>query len=318
MIMSRTLNSTRVSLMMRLPCWQGSFAPYTSFVRRGGDHPRAASSTATPSTSSPTVPRGRNLTPPTSTSTPTEMTIATKATTRRRNTSEIRRRIISSRRSCPRVCVALSDFNFSSKYSSSSEEDENVKCKQGDFTSMCLMGKSSRNAFDSDSDVSDDISFESLSLRVNELENAICNQDKLLCRVFCENKNLNLELENSFAEIASFRSVHDDMSAKPCDNCKMIIVNYADQWLVHTQVASQLKGAKLELKELKACSLLLGACTSCPMLRSDSDACVVEIKDPKRQIDHSSHCSVLFPPCEMCVSLKGRLFHATKENTELK
>jgi regulator of replication initiation timing len=180
------------------------------------------------------------------------------------------------------------------------------------------MGKSSRNAFDSDSDVSDDISFESLSLRVNELENAICNQDKLLCRVFCENKNLNLELENSFAEIASFRSVHDDMSAKPCDNCKMIIVNYADQWLVHTQVASQLKGAKLELKELKACSLLLGACTSCPMLRSDSDACVVEIKDPKRQIDHSSHCSVLFPPCEMCVSLKGRLFHATKENTELK
>jgi hypothetical protein len=66
--------------------------------------------------------------------------------------------------------------------SSSSEEDENVKCKQGNFTSLCLMGKSSRNI--SDSDVSHDLSFESLSMRVSELENALCNQDKLLCKVF--------------------------------------------------------------------------------------------------------------------------------------
>jgi hypothetical protein len=63
------------------------------------------------------------------------------------------------------------------------------------------MGRSSRNAFDSD--VSDDLSFESLSLRVAELENALCNQHKLLCKVFHENKKLNLELENSFSEIAS-------------------------------------------------------------------------------------------------------------------
>jgi hypothetical protein len=48
---------------------------------------------------------------------------------------------------------------------------------------------------------------------------------------------------------------------------------------VHTQVVSQLKGAKLELKELKAPSLLLGACTSCPMLKSDLEACSIEIKD---------------------------------------
>jgi hypothetical protein len=65
------------------------------------------------------------------------------------------------------------------------------------------MGKSSRNASNSNSDVSDDLSFESLFSKVVELENALCNQDKLLCRVFHENKNLNLKLENSFAEIAS-------------------------------------------------------------------------------------------------------------------
>jgi hypothetical protein len=90
------------------------------------------------------------------------------------------------------------------------------------------MGKSSRHIFDSDSDVSDDSSPEGLSLRVTELENVLCNQDKLLCKIFHENKKLNLKLESSFFEIASLRSLHDDMSAKPCDSCTMIMVNYVD------------------------------------------------------------------------------------------
>jgi hypothetical protein len=134
-----------------------------------------------------------------------------------------------------RACAALSDFEFFGDDSYSLEEDEKVKCKKGDFTGLCLMtkGGSSQNVSDSDSDVSEDLSFESLSLKVGKLENALCNQDKLLCKVFCENKNLNLELESSFSEIASLWSLHGDMSAKPCDNCKMIMVNYADLWLVH-------------------------------------------------------------------------------------
>jgi hypothetical protein len=127
-----------------------------------------------------------------------------------------------------RVCAALSDFDFSSDDSSSSEEDEKVKRKPGNFTGLCFMGKSSRHISDSNFDVSDDLSPEGLSLRVVELENAICNQDKLFCKVFCENKKLNLELESASFEIASFRSVHNDMSAKPCDNRNMIMVNYAD------------------------------------------------------------------------------------------
>jgi hypothetical protein len=65
-------------------------------------------------------------------------------------------------------------------------------------------------------------------LRVVEFENALCNQDKLLGKVFHENKKLNLELESSFSEIASLRSAHDNMSVKPCDRCTMIMVNYAD------------------------------------------------------------------------------------------
>jgi hypothetical protein len=133
-----------------------------------------------------------------------------------------------------RACATLSDFDFSSNDSSSSEEDEKVKRKQDNFTGFCLMGKSLRNISDSDSDVSDNLSPDSLSLRVVKLENDLCNPDKFLYKVFRENKKLNLELESVFSEIASLRSMHDDMSDKPCDNCTMIMVNYVDLWLMHS------------------------------------------------------------------------------------
>jgi hypothetical protein len=136
--------------------------------------------------------------------------------------------------------------------------------KMGNFTGLCLMGKPSRHISDSDSDVSDDSSPEGLSLRVAELENALCNQDKLLGKVFRDNKKLNLELESSFSDIASLRSAHDDLSAKPCNRCTMIMINYADLWLIHSHVAGLLDSAKLELKEFKVHSTLLGAYTSCP------------------------------------------------------
>jgi hypothetical protein len=47
------------------------------------------------------------------------------------------------------------------------------------------------------------------------------------------------------------------------------------------------------------------------------EAFIVEIKDLKYKLDHSSHCIVLSHLCDVCGSLKGKLFHATKENTEL-
>jgi hypothetical protein len=216
-----------------------------------------------------------------------------------------------------RTCSSLSDLDFSSDDSSSSEKDEKPKRKTGDSIDLFLMGKSSRHISDSDSDVSDDSSPESLSLRVVELENALCNQDKLLCKNFHENKKLNLELESASSEIVTLRSVHDDMSAKTCDNCKMIMVNYVDIWLVHSHVASLLDGARLELREVKPHSTLLGARTTCPSLRSDLEDAVIEIKDLKHKFNHSSRYTGLSPPCEVCVSLKSKLFHATKENIEL-
>jgi hypothetical protein len=136
-------------------------------------------------------------------------------------------------------------------------------------------------------------------------------------RFFCENKKHNLELESASSKIISLRSMHDDMSAKPCDNCTIIMVKYDDLFLMHSHIASLLDGARLELRELKACSTLLGVCTTCSLLRFNLEASTVEIKDLKHKLDHSSCYSILSPPCDVCDSLNGKLFYATKENTEL-
>jgi hypothetical protein len=86
---------------------------------------------------------------------------------------------------------------------------------------------------------------------------------------------------------------------------------------MHSHAASLLDGARLELRELKTRFTLLGACTSCPLLRSDLEVAAVEIKDLKHKLNYSSRYTILSPLCEVCVSLKGKLLHGTKENTEL-
>jgi hypothetical protein len=85
-----------------------------------------------------------------------------------------------------------------------------------------------------------------------------------------------------------------------------------------TQVASQFKGAKLKFKELKAHSLMLRACLKCPKLKLELDARSLKVKELEIKLLEKPRVSVTSPPCEVCGTLKGKLFHATKENFELK
>jgi low temperature requirement protein LtrA len=144
---------------------------------------------------------------------------------------------------------------------------------------------------------------------VHKLEDTLCSQYMLLCRAFHENKHLNLTMQNSLAEIASLQSMHNDMSAQPCENCNMIMVNYVGLWIVHTQFS------KLELKELKSCSLLLGACLECPKLNLELDAHSLKVKELETKLLENPRVSVTSPPCEVCGTLKGKLLHSTKENS---
>jgi hypothetical protein len=83
--------------------------------------------------------------------------------------------------------------------------------------------------------------------------------------------------------------------------------DYADLWIMHTQVANQLKGAKLELQELKARSLLLGACLKCPKLKLELDARSLKVKELETKLLEKPHVLVTSPRYEVCGTLKGKL-----------
>jgi hypothetical protein len=210
------------------------------------------------------------------------------------------------------VCAVLSHLNFSSDDSFISEENEKVKCKPSDFTGLCLMGKSSQHISASDCVVTDDLFPEGLSLRVIELENALCNQDRLLCNVFRENKKLNLELESVFSEIASPQSVHDDTSAKPCDNCRMIMVNYATcgWFMLRLQVNLMMSSWNSESSKLVPHCLVLTLLVHCLDL-------IWRLLSLRLKILSINLSILLVIVSYLCDSLKGKLFHAIKENTKL-
>jgi hypothetical protein len=54
------------------------------------------------------------------------------------------------------------------------------------------------------------------------------------------------------------------------------------------------------------------------MLKSDFKAYSIKIKELKQRLDHSSRYKIFSPPCEVCGTLKGKLLHINKENSELK
>jgi hypothetical protein len=222
------------------------------------------------------------------------------------------------------ACAALSDLDFSNDDSSSSEKDEKVKRKPDDFTGLCLMGKSSRHISDSNSNVSDDLSPESLSLRVVELENALCNQGKLLCKVFCENKKLNLELESVFLKLLLFdpcmmirvqsqviTALWSWLTMRICGSCILMLIGclMVPDW---NSESSKLIPDYLVLAPLVPCLDLIWRLWSLRLKILSTNLIIL-----KHKLDHSSYYSVLSSPCDACGSLKGKLFHATKENTEL-
>jgi hypothetical protein len=56
----------------------------------------------------------------------------------------------------------------------------------------------------------------------------------------------------------------------------------------------------------------------CPKLKLELDTHSRKFKELRTKLLEKPHVLVTSPPCEVCDTHKGNLFHATKENTELK
>jgi hypothetical protein len=72
-----------------------------------------------------------------------------------------------------------------------------------------------------------------------------------------------------------------------------------------------------ELDELKSRPSLLGAYLERPKLKLELDAHFLNVKKLKTKLLEKTHVLVTSSPCELCVSLKDMLVHATNENTML-
>jgi hypothetical protein len=107
------------------------------------------------------------------------------------------------------------------------------------------------------------------------------------------------------------------MSDKDYDFCLVVMEDLAKLRNVHAQVTSQLESIICGLDELKARPSLLSACLEYPKLKFELDACSLNVKKLETELLEKSHVSVTLSPCELCVSLKGTLVHATNENTML-
>jgi hypothetical protein len=61
----------------------------------------------------------------------------------------------------------------------------------------------------------------------------------------------------------------------------------------------------------------LGACLECSKLKLELDARSLNVKKLETELLEKSHISVTSSPCEVCISLKGKLVYAINENTML-
>jgi hypothetical protein len=86
---------------------------------------------------------------------------------------------------------------------------------------------------------------------------------------------------------------------------------------VHAQVASRLESTICELNELKTRPSLFGACLECLKLKLELDARSLNVKKLETKLLEKSYVLVSSSSCEGCVSLMGKLVHATNESTML-
>jgi hypothetical protein len=132
-----------------------------------------------------------------------------------------------------------------------------------------------------------------------------------------ENNYFKAKLDDPHIDVSPLKSLHNDMSDKDYDFCLVVMEDLAKLQNVHAQVASQLESTICELDELKARPSLLGACLECSKLKFELDVCSLNVKKLETKLLEKSHILVTSSPSKGCVSLNGKLVHATNENTIL-
>jgi hypothetical protein len=188
------------------------------------------------------------------------------------------------------------------------------------YTMSCASCNDLKYEIDDFKQVRDDISVKLVEhdeKSTNHEKVIIMSQNCDLVDACHENNYFKANLDGSHIDVSPPKSLHNNMSDKDCDFCLKVKEDLAKLRNVHAQVASQLESTICELDELKTRPSPLGACLECPKLKLELDACSLNVKKLETKLLEKSHVSVTPSPCEFCMSLKGKLVHATNENTML-
>jgi hypothetical protein len=164
-----------------------------------------------------------------------------------------------------------------------------------------------------------------MSAKLVEYNEKSANLEKVVamsqnCDIFyvChENNYFKAKLDGFYIDVSPLKFLHNDMSGKDYDFSRVVIGDLAKLRNVHARVASQLESTICELDELKARPSLLCGCLQCPKLKLELNVHSLNVKNLETELLVKSHVLVTSHPCEVCVSLKGKLVHATNENTML-
>src|SRR6266540_2406834 len=251
----------------------------------------------------------------------------------------------SKNKSKARAFASLSDVDSesetSSDSSSSEEEDVGKRKKDGkNFTGLCFYSKSRRArgehcvmAIDADGETSDpepdsevtDTSptREQLVLEVDELNECLINQDKLIKRAARERNELKARLETALHEIEVFKSASVAPDVLECNECETHMASLASLKSKYANLVDELDKAKTTLNEAKTGPILLRPCEPCSVLKKELDDSHARINLLEKSCSSSSQNALV--ECDVCPALlqelddfKYALTNTKDENTHLR
>ena len=244
-----------------------------------------------------------------------------------------------------RAFASLSDVDSesetSSDSSSSEEEDVGKRKKDGrNFTGLCFYSKSRQArgehcvmAIDADGETSDpepdsevtDTSptREQLVLEVDELNECLINQDKLIKRAARERNELKARLETALHEIEVFKSTSVAPDVLECNECETHMASLASLKSKYANLVDELDKTKTALNEAKTGPILLRPCESCSALKKELDDAHARINLLEKSCSSSSQNALV--ECDVCPALlqelddfKYALTNTKDENTHLR
>src|SRR5437764_3999933 len=234
-----------------------------------------------------------------------------------------------------------SESETSSDSSSSEEEDVGKRKKDSkNFTGLCFYSKSKRargehcgNAIYGDGETSDpepdsevtDTSptREQLVLEVDELNECLINQDKLIKRAARERNELKARLETALHEIEVFKSASVAPDVLECNECETHMASLASLKSKYANLIDELDKTKTALNEAKTGPILLRPCESCSALKKELDDAHTRINLLEKSCSSSSQnalveCDVCPPLLQELDDFKYALTNTKDENTHLR